>query len=354
MTNDIMIAYGLTAQYASLAQAYGPQYEAARILSQEKGLYRLICARGEQTGAVSGRLRYNARSAADFPAVGDFVAIESSYQNGSAVIHEVLPRKSVFIRKAAGTGHAEQVVAANVDTLFICMSLNNDFNLKRLERYLSVAWESGATPVVVLTKADLCADVQRCMRDVASVAVGVDIVLTSALAQDGYAKLLPFLQPGRTVALIGSSGVGKSTLVNRLLGEDRLNTNGLRDDDKGRHTTTRRALFLLTQGGMVIDTPGMRELGLWDSDEGLDRAFSDIEALAKKCRFRDCSHTNEPRCAVREALQSGLLSEERLLSYRKLRNENRYSEDAKGYMSEKREKFKNIALANKAAGRKQK
>lgn len=234
------------------------------------------------------------------------------------------------------------------------MSLNNDFNLKRLERYLSVAWESGATPAIVLTKADLCQDSARLVQAVASVAVGVDIVLSSALAQDGYAKLLPYLQPGKTVALIGSSGVGKSTLINRLLGENRLETNGLRDDDKGRHTTTRRALFLLEQGGMVIDTPGMRELGLWDSEEGLDRTFSDIEALARLCRFRNCSHTGEPQCAVREALQSGRLAQERFLSYQKLRAENRYIENTKGYLSEKKQKFKNIALANKAAERRQK
>ena len=354
MTDNNISAFGLTAQYVQQAKACGPQYTAARILSQEKGVYRLICENGEQSAVVSGRLRYNARSAADFPAVGDFVAIDCNSAQGNAVIHEVLPRKSVFIRKAAGTGCAEQVVAANIDTVFICMSLNNDFNLKRLERYLSVAWESGATPAIVLTKADLCQDSARLVQAVASVAVGVDIVLTSALAQDGYAKLLPYLQPGKTVALIGSSGVGKSTLINRLLGENRLETNGLRDDDKGRHTTTRRALFLLERGGMVIDTPGMRELGLWDSEEGLDRTFSDIEALARLCRFRNCSHTGEPQCAVREALQSGRLAHERFLSYQKLRAENRYIENTKGYLSEKKQKFKNIALANKAAERRQK
>lgn len=347
MTNVNMADYGLTNEYAAYAQDCNDDYAAGRILAQEKGIYRIISEAGEQLAEVSGKLRYNAKSASDFPAVGDFVLIDNTDNKGRAVIHAVLPRKSVFIRKAAGTGYNEQVVAANIDTIFICMSPNNDFNLRRLERYLSIGWNSGAIQVIVLTKSDLCADIEQFVRSIRSVAVGTDIIVTSAMEQDGYKKLLPYIKNGKTAAFAGSSGVGKSTLINRLLGENRLDTNGLRNDDKGRHTTTRRELFLLKHGGMVIDTPGMREIGLWDIDEGLDKSFSDIEALAVMCRFSDCTHTNEPGCAVKEAVAKGKLSEERLKSYLKLKSENRYAEDAEGYLAEKKQKFKNIAKINK-------
>ena len=228
------------------------------------------------------------------------------------------------------------------------MSLNHDFNLKRLERYLSVAWESGAIPVIVLTKADLCADLAQFMDAVSSVAPGMDVVVTSALEREGYERILPYIRDGKTVALIGSSGVGKSTLINRLLGENRLDTNGLRNDDKGRHTTTRRELFLLERGGMVIDTPGMRELGLWNADDGVNQAFAELDALAGMCRFRNCSHSGEPHCAVRAAIEKGQLSEDRLLSYQKLKAENRYVEDTKQYQAEKKQKFKKISIINKS------
>lgn len=342
-----MAVFGLLNQYESVVREYDASYTVGRILSREKGVYRLVSEAGEQCAEISGRLRHNAGCASDFPAVGDFVMIDCGAHQEHAIIHAVLPRKSVFIRKAAGTGKSEQVVAANIDTVFICMSLNQDFNLRRLERYLSVAWDSGAAPVIVLTKSDLCADLEQYLRAVGSVAVGTDTVVTSAMEPNGYKKLLPYIQNGRTAALMGSSGVGKSTLMNRLLGEERLETNGLRNDGKGRHTTTRRELFLLQQGGMVIDTPGMRELGLWDTDGGLERSFSDIEALASMCRFHDCTHTNEPHCAVQAAIANGELAPERWLSYRKLKSENRYAEDTDGYLAEKKQKFKKIAKLNK-------
>lgn len=201
-----MAVFGLFSQYAALMQEYDENNLIGRVLSQEKGLYRVISEEGEQLAEVSGRLRHRAVSASDFPAVGDFVMIDCTSSQSRAMIHGVLPRKSVFIRKAAGTGHTEQVVAANVDTIFICMSLNNDFNLRRAERYLSVAWNSGATPVIVLTKSDLCSNLESFMRSMESVAVGTDIVVTSSAEEDGYKKLLPYLQKGKTVALIGSSG----------------------------------------------------------------------------------------------------------------------------------------------------
>lgn len=345
-----MAAYGLTGQLAVLAHER-PEYAVGRVLLQERGLYRVACGAGERMAEVSGRLRHHARGAEDFPAVGDFVWLEDGGQ-GNAIIHGILPRRSVFVRRAAGAGCAEQVVAANIDTVFICMALNGDFNLRRLERYLAVAWDSGAVPVVVLTKADLCGDIADRLIAVGEVAAGAQVLTVSAVEADGWRALLPYIGGGKTVALIGSSGVGKSTLINRLLGEERLATNGLRGDDKGRHTTTRRELLMLETGGMVIDTPGMRELGLWAVDEGVEQSFADIEALAALCRYRNCSHLSEPGCAVREAVETGALSQERLQSYRKLCAESRYAGDAEGYLSEKKEKFKRIAKINRSARRK--
>ena len=274
--------------------------------------------------------------------------VDWNKSGGNAVIQHVLPRKSSFIRRAAGEKNEEQVVAANIDTVFLCMSLNNDFNLRRLERYVSIAWNSGAVPVVVLTKGDLCEDPDSKLVEVSSVAAGVDVIVTNTVNQNGYQQICPYLTEGKTIAFIGSSGVGKSTLINCLLGEKHLDTNGLRNDDKGRHTTTHRELILLPSGGMVIDTPGMRELGMWDAGDGIDQTFSDIEKLAQKCRFRDCTHSgSEPGCAVQEAVGRGELPIDRLRSYQKLMNENRYVKDTQGYLAEKRQKFKNIAKNNK-------
>ena len=227
--------FSIPDRWAALAAPY-PEWTVGRITLQEKGMYRLCTIMGEQNALVSGKFQFDAQSPSDYPAVGDYVMV--SYADpDTAVIHQVLPRKSLFVRKAAGTSKAEQVVAANIDTVFLCMSLNNDFNLRRLERYLAVAWESGADPVVVLTKADLCADLPQKQREVEAIAMGVDILTTSAMESDGYRQIMPYITEGGTVAFVGSSGVGKSTLINRLLGEERLATDGLRKDDKGHHTT---------------------------------------------------------------------------------------------------------------------
>lgn len=319
----------------------------ARVISQEKGIYRISNGTEVKTASVSGKYRYEAATVSDFPAVGDYVIAEWPEDDSNAVIRSLFPRKSCFIRKAAGSGKQEQVVAANIDTVFICMSLNNNFNIRRLERYLSVTYDSGATPVVILTKADLCDDAKSKAEEVQNVAPGVDILTISSLRGD-YEAVLKYILPGKTVAFLGSSGVGKSTLINKLTGSDRITTRGVGNDDKGRHTTTHRELITLENGAFVIDTPGMRELGMWDSDGGIDTAFRDIEELSRKCRFSDCSHTSEPGCAVRAALEDGTLEGARWESYRKLKSENKFAADSSRYLEAKRAKFKEIAKLNKS------
>ncbi|PKM84302.1 MAG: ribosome small subunit-dependent GTPase A [Firmicutes bacterium HGW-Firmicutes-11] len=291
-----------------------------RISRQSKDLYHVLTKCGEITAEVSGKLRYEADNPVRFPAVGDEVLLDREDNiEGNAMIHQILPRKSLFVRKAAGTSNTVQVIAANIDTVFICMSLNRDFNLRRLERYLAIAWDSGATPVVVLTKSDLCEDIEARLTEVGSVAIGADVLVTNALEREGYEAIEPYLRTGETIAFIGSSGVGKSTLINRLTGIDLLAVGELRDDDRGRHTTTMRELISLPGGCFVIDTPGMRELGLESGD--LSRTFSDIEDLAENCKFRDCRHEAEPGCAVQEAIRAGCLEKSRLESYKKLQKE---------------------------------
>ncbi len=317
--------------------------EPARVLSQEKGFYRIVTDKGEKMAEISGKFRFQTTVSSEYPAVGDFVFVNWNESGDSAIIESLLPRKSAFVRKAAGEPQKEQVVAANIDTVFLCMALNNDFNLRRLERYISIAWDSGAMPVVVLTKSDLHDDLDNKLSEISSVAIGVDVLVTTSVEENGYKELLPFLSEGKTVAFIGSSGVGKSTLINRLLGQEYLKTNGLRNDDKGRHTTTRRELFLLPSGGMVIDTPGMRELGMWDNDTGIERTFADIEELAAQCKFRNCTHTSEPGCAIRRALELGELQTDRWQSYQKLKAENDYMEDKESYLIAKGKREKEIS-----------
>lgn len=319
----------MTMQNAGLTEAIMQQaalysdLRIGRISSQSKDLYKVWTGHGELTAEVSGKFRFDVKSLAQFPAVGDFVMLApAEHESDHAIIHVVLPRRTVIERKAAGATQDVQVIAANIDTVFICMALNNDFNLRRLERYLSIAWDSGATPVVVLTKSDLCSDLQSRLDDVAAVAIGVDVVTVSALSEDGIAVIQKDMAFGKTFVFIGSSGVGKSTLINRLAGAVRMDTGAIGVDDKGRHTTTRRELFVLPHGGVIIDTPGMRELGIESAD--LSKAFSDIEELAALCKFSDCSHKNEPGCAVQEAMGSGMLNADRFASYLKLQKEAKY------------------------------
>lgn len=313
---------GLTETFLSESYQYENHF-IGRISSQFKNIYKVITENGEMTAHISGKFRHSITEMSEYPAVGDFVMVDrQDNTQGDGVIHHVLTRKSEFARKVAGRKTDTQVVAANIDTLFICMSLNSDFNLRRLERYISVAWDSGATPVIVLTKSDLCSDIESRLKEVETIAIGVDVLVTSSTSEEGFESLKNYLAEGKTVAFIGSSGVGKSTLTNHLLGESIVETSGLRNDDKGRHTTTRRELFIIPGLGVVIDTPGMRELGIISAD--FSKSFADIDELAMQCRFNDCTHNKEPKCAVQNAIQEGTLSPERLESYRKLKKEAKY------------------------------
>ena len=322
MFDNILKSYGASDRFLQEATLY-PDLVLGRICSQYKDLYKAVTPQGEVFAEISGKFRYVTTRLSDFPAVGDFVMLDRSHDDGgNAIIHQVLTRKSSFERKAVGMQQETQVVAANIDSVFLCMALNQDYNLRRLERYLSIAWDSRANPVVVLTKADLCLNLEAKIAEVSAVAIGVDLVVTSAMAENGCGNIHSYIQPGKTVAFIGSSGVGKSTLINRLAGGDLLQTKETRKDDKGRHTTTRRELLVLQGGGIVIDTPGMRELGVESAD--LAKAFVDIDQLADQCKFHDCSHLNEPGCAVQRAIQQGTLSAKRLENYLKLKKEAKY------------------------------
>ncbi|MCW2279133.1 ribosome small subunit-dependent GTPase A [Heliophilum fasciatum] len=313
---------GANHHFVQEAKLY-PNLFIGRVCSQYKDLYKVLTEQGEVLAEISGKYRYEVADLPDYPAVGDYVMLDrTSDEKGKAIIHHLLSRKSVFERKAAGTKDDVQVVAANIDTIFICMSLNNDYNLRRLERYLSIAWNSRAIPVILLTKVDLCTRIEEKLAEVAAVAIGVEVILSSGILKSGMESIKHHIQPGKTVAFIGSSGVGKSTLINCLIGEERLAINEISKNEKGRHTTTKRELIVLPNGGMVIDTPGMRELGIESSH--ISRAFTDIDELTQLCKFRDCSHQTEPGCAVRQAIEQGKLSEERLLNYLKLKKEAKY------------------------------
>ncbi|UCH43194.1 MAG: ribosome small subunit-dependent GTPase A, partial [Dehalococcoidales bacterium] len=299
----------------------------ARVVSEERGSYQVYGRYGELSAEVSGRMRYQALAGELYPVIGDWVVITPDISQKKGVIHAVLPRKSRFSRKMAGPRTEEQVVAANVDTVFIVSGLDGgrNLNLRRTERYLALAWSSGAIPVIVLNKVDLCPDVEGCVRDVEPVATGVAVHPISATERIGLDALWQYLARGKTAAFLGSSGVGKSALINVLLGTDRQKVGSIRQSDgKGRHTTSRRELILLPGGGVVIDTPGMREIQMWTEEDSPYGAFGDIGTLAGECRFKDCRHLTEPGCAVKTAIERGELEAARLKSYRKLQRELRH------------------------------
>lgn len=290
-------------------------------------MYKLYTEAQEVLAEISGKFRFEVLEQEEYPAVGDWVVISLRAEEKRATIHKVLPRKSKFSRKVAGLETREQIVAANVDKVFLVNALNRDFNIKRIERYLIMAWESGADPVIILSKADLCDDLEEKLMEVERTAVGVPIHVISTVDGRGLDELNQYLIPGRTIALLGSSGVGKSTLINHLAQKELQKTNEVREyDDRGRHTSTSREMFVLDSGTIMIDTPGMREIQMWSGEDGLTEAFEDIEKLAARCKFTDCKHKKEPGCAVREAIENGKLSSERFESYIKLQKEIRIAE----------------------------
>lgn len=308
----------------TFAAAFAPHAAAgrtpARVTLELKGFVEVTDENGARLGECTGRFAHEFRDPAGYPAVGDWVAVTPRTGDGTrADIHAVLPRRTKFSRKAAGEQVVEQVVAANVDTVFLVSGLDANFNLRRIERYLAAAHASGAEPVVLLNKADVCDEAADRQAEVAVIAPGVPVLVLSAQTRRGLKALAPWLQPGRTVAFLGSSGVGKSTLINRLVGERLLETQEVRDaDDKGRHTTTRRELLAAPGGALIIDTPGMREMQPWDTGAGALAAFADVALYASRCKFRDCSHTVEPGCAIIPALADGSLDPARWLSYQRL------------------------------------
>jgi ribosome biogenesis GTPase / thiamine phosphate phosphatase len=317
-----------------------------RVVAQHRGEYDVLTEDGELRAHIAGRLRHEAASGADLPAVGDWVALRDE------TIHAVLPRRSAFLRKVAFHATEAQVLAANIDTVFVVTGLDDDFSVRRLERYLTLAWESGASPAVVLTKADLCDDPLSLLLEAEQVAVGVPAHMVSNVTGEGLDELATYLAPAKTVALLGSSGVGKSSLVNRLLDDEVQATKELAEDGTGRHTTTARELFRLPGGALMVDTPGLREIQLWSADDGIHEAFADVDELAADCRFNDCAHMREPGCAVQAAIDEGRLPRERLQSYRALQRELRrlaMKQDARLRSDERKKRVKQARSRRKVS-----
>jgi ribosome biogenesis GTPase len=315
----------------------------ARVIAQHRGSYTVLGSRGELNARASGRLLHGASAGGVRPAVGDWVGV-SADAAGTTVIHVVMPRTGKFSRNVADNSTEEQVLAANIDLAFVVTGLDRDFNLRRIERYLAVAYAGGIAPVIVLTKSDLCEDVDEKGRAVSDIAPGAPVEVISNVTAAGIEGVRSHLTRGATAVVLGSSGVGKSSLINHLLGGDTQRTGEVRRDGKGRHVTTHRELFRIPGGALIIDTPGIRQLKLWTAEEGLPATFEDVEALASECKFADCRHESEPGCAIRRAIATGELSRARFNSYLKLMRELRSLEvrrDARA-RSEERKKWKKI------------
>ena len=317
-----------------------------RIIAEHRQLYVINDGAENLLGEVSGKYLFTAERPADFPKVGDYVRFLRPDAESRAVIQKLVPRNTVISRKVAGDKTAEQILAVNVDAVFIVMALDDDYSVRRLERYLTLTWDSGARPVVVLNKSDICDDVEDRRLEVEEVAFGAPVCVISALSETGMDCLWEQIRKNETVCFLGSSGVGKSTIINRLLGEDRQAVREVRSADaKGRHTTTHRELFSLASGGFLIDTPGLREVQLWSADDGMAAGFPEIDDLSADCFFADCSHTSEKGCAVVEALENGRLPRERYDSYHKIQREQfwlKEKQETAGKLNRKR-RFKEIS-----------
>ena len=315
MTRPNLERLGWNDELARQFEAHASGLEPGRVAVQHRGSWEVVTERGESLVEITGRLHHDAEPG-ELPVVGDWVGLRDG------LIDAVLPRASKFSRKTPWTQVSEQVLVANVEVAFLVMGLDErDYNVRRLERYLTTAWEGGAEPVIVLNKADLATDLEAQVAETESIAFGVPVHAVSAETGQGVEELRRHLAGNRTAALLGSSGVGKSSLINRLLGEERFRIADVRSDGRGRHTTTHRELVAVPGGGVIIDTPGLRELQLWETDEGLDQAFLDVADLILQCRFSDCEHRTEPGCAIKAALADGSLSKERWESYLKLQRE---------------------------------
>lgn len=330
----------------------------ARIVATHKDRYEIVCNMGQGFAKIKRGCFYDNPNSI-YPTTGDFVIIEWN-ETGESMICETLKRSSSFSRTSSTSdrnhelhNQHEQLVAANFDYVFIMQSLNDNFNIHRIERYLSLAWESGGIPVIILTKSDLVENVQDYIKQVENIAIGVDVHAVSCITGFGLEQIKKYFSKGNTVVFLGSSGVGKSTLLNNLYGEDIMKTSEIRkEDSKGRHTTTSRNLVMLPNGAMIIDTPGMRELGMWDAENGINKTFQDIQKYIGMCKFSDCTHTNEPGCKILEAIENGEIEKERFEEYLKLQKEAKYNTNSNQYLKEKKEKFKEISKINKHSRRK--
>ncbi|MBI4061515.1 MAG: ribosome small subunit-dependent GTPase A [Elusimicrobia bacterium] len=303
----------------------------ARLIEERRGLFQIMSERGAGPARTTGSMRHKANDRADLPAIGDWICAEALPNEGAALIRRILPRRTKLSRRASGETAQEQVIAANLDVVLVMTALNADFNPRRLERFLAVSLESGAAPVLVLNKLDACGEPEPFLEQARRAAGGAPVVALSAKTGAGLDALAAWIKPGRTIGLIGSSGVGKSTLINRLTGGERMKTAATRaSDERGRHTTTHRQLFMLPQGGLLLDTPGMREMRFWDSEQGLKKTFDEIDSLAPSCRFKDCVHDSEPGCAVKAAVKAGTVAADRLESWSRLRREARQARRKRG------------------------
>ncbi|MFH2036334.1 MAG: ribosome small subunit-dependent GTPase A [Candidatus Zixiibacteriota bacterium] len=324
----------------------------ARVAREHKEIYHVFSELGEMAAQVSGRYRFNCYSRADFPSVGDWVTIVPVVGESKAIIQNLLPRKTQFSRKAVlSPGETEeQILSANIDIVFIVTGLDGNFKIRRLERYVSIAYDSGAKPVIILNKADLVDDFEQYIEKVKEIAIDLPIHPVSARQKTGLENLTTHLETGKTAVFLGSSGVGKSTIINGLIGTELLKTTDVRiDDSRGRHTTTHREMILLDSGGIVIDTPGMREIQAWDNQDGLSKTFSDIEELVGHCKFTDCQHNSEPGCAVKAAIEIGELDAHRFNNYLKLQKEMKYLEARKDQRArlDREDKWKKIMVAHR-------